>query len=130
ALTLAGAGGLTGYGEERAAVMVKYNYLPEPYNDMIFAVIVTRWGLTGGLVTLGLYLMLVLSFVQVAAGTKDPFARLASAGFAGLMFSQATINIGMTLGLLPITGMNLPFVSYGGTSLVSTFMMMGLILNF
>ncbi len=130
AMTLIGAGQLTGYGEERAATVIRFNRLPETYNDMIFAVIVNRWGMIGGVVTLGLYLVVVLSFVLVAAKSKDPFARLACVGFAGLTFSQATINIGMTLGLLPITGINLPFVSYGGSSLISTFAMMGLVINF
>ena len=129
-IALMGAGGLTGYGADRARVMIAANALPWPENDMIFVVIVARWGLMGGLVTLGLYLMLILSFVQVAARSKDPFVRLVCAGFAGLMFTQTAVNIGMTVGLLPITGINLPFVSYGGTSLVSTFIMMGLVLNF
>ena len=65
-----------------------------------------------------------------AARTKDPFARLSVVGFAGLLFTQMAINIGMNIGLLPIIGITLPFVSYGGSSLVATFLMVGLVLNF
>ncbi len=130
AMNLVGAGWVYGNGQERAATLVKYNRLPHDHNDMIFAVLVNRWGLVGGLATLGLYLLLVLSFVLVAARNKDPFARLATVGFAGMLFSQAMINIGMTAGLLPITGITLPFVSYGGSSLVTTFAMVGLVMNF
>jgi len=130
AMKLIGAGRVTGYGEQRASTIIHYNRIPEAYNDMIFAVIVNRWGLMGGLVTLGLFMLIILSFVLVAARSKDPFVRLVCAGFAGLTFTQVTINVGMTLGLLPITGINLPFVSYGGTSLVSQFALMGLVINF
>lgn len=130
AMNLIGSGGFLGYGEERSRTIVKFNHVPHNYNDMIFAVIVNRWGFVGGAVTIALYLLLLLSFVLVAARSKDPFARLATVGFGGLIFSQAAINMGMTLGLLPVTGINLPFVSYGGTSLVTLFIMVGLVLNF
>ncbi len=130
AMTLVGSGKLTGYGNERSPVIVNYNKLPEDHNDMIFAVIVNRWGLLGALGTLSLYGVLVASFLLTAAKSKDPFARLACVGFAGLLFMQMAINIGMNIGLLPIIGITLPFVSYGGSSLVATFLMIGLVLNF
>jgi len=130
AMTLAGSGGLRGYGAQRSQTMVRFNRLPEDHNDMIFAVIVNRWGLLGGGATLGLYLLLVLSMLGVAGGTKDPFARLATVGFAGLLFSQAVVNVGITLGLVPVTGITLPFVSYGGSSLITAYAMIGLVLNF
>ena len=130
AMTLAGSGAVWGYGAERSQTMVKFNKLPHDHNDMIFAVIVNRWGLVGGAATLGLYLILVVSLLLVAGGTKDPFARLAIVGFSGLIFSQAVINVGMVVGLLPITGITLPFVSYGGSSLLMTYLMIGLVINF
>lgn len=130
AMQLVGSGGVVGYGLDRSAEIVHFNHLPHDHNDMIFAVIVNRWGFAGALVTLGLYLVLILSFVLVAARSKDPFARLATVGFGGVIFSQAIINIGMTVGLLPITGITLPFISYGGSSLMMTFIMVGLVLNF
>jgi cell division protein FtsW (lipid II flippase) len=130
AMTLVGSGQAGGYGAERSAVIVGHNKLPEDHNDMIFAVIANRWGLYGSLATLGLYAVLVGSFLLTAARTKDPFARLAIVGFSGLLFMQMAINIGMNIGLLPIIGITLPFVSYGGSSLVATFLMVGLVLNF
>jgi len=130
AMTLVGSGGVYGYGAGRSDTIVRFNRLPEAHNDMVFAVIVNRWGLLGGAVTLGLYLVLVGSFLWVAGGTKDPFARLATVGFAGLLFSQAAINVGMTIGMLPVTGITLPFVSYGGSSLATTYAMVGLVINF
>ncbi len=130
AMTLIGAGGVAGYGEERSAVILEYNRLPEDHNDMIFAVIVNRWGLLGALLTLSLYAVLVLGVLLVAARSKDPFARLSCVGFAGMIFTQATINMGMTVGLLPITGITLPFISYGGSSLLFSYAMIGLVMNF
>ena len=130
AMTLLGSGGVAGYGEDRSKVIVRYNHLPEDHNDMIFAVIVNRWGLLGGAATIGLYALVVVSFLIVAGQAKDPFARLTSVGFAGVIFWQASTNMAMTLGILPITGITLPFVSYGGSSLLATFMMVGLVANF
>lgn len=130
AQTLIGSGQITGYGNDRSPVIVSHNKLPEDHNDMIFAVIANRWGLVGAMGTLALYAVLVLSFLLTAARSKDPFARLSAVGFAGLLFMQMAINVGMNIGLLPIIGITLPFVSYGGSSLVATFLMIGLVLNF
>ncbi len=130
AMNMIGSGGLSGYGAERSQVIVQFNHLPEDHNDMIFPVIVNRWGFMGGAVIVGLYLVIVLSFLDVAARSKDPFGRVACVGFAGMILTQTTINIGMTLGILPITGITLPFVSYGGSSLLATFAIIGLVLNF
>ncbi|MEM9414293.1 MAG: FtsW/RodA/SpoVE family cell cycle protein [Planctomycetota bacterium] len=130
AMRLVAAGGITGYGKERAATIIEYNKLPYDHNDMIFPVIVNRWGLLGALAVFGLYFVLVGSILWVAGRSKDPFARLSCVGFAGLIFAQATINIAMTLGLMPITGITLPFISYGGSSLLFTFIMVGLVINF
>jgi cell division protein FtsW (lipid II flippase) len=130
AMNLVGAGGLTGYSREDAATIVRLNELPFDHNDMIFAIIVNRWGLLGGMAVLGCYLLLILSFLIVASRSKDPFVRLSVVGFAGFIGAQVAINIGMNVGLLPIIGITLPFVSYGGSSLVASFMMLGLVMNF
>ncbi|MFA9477192.1 FtsW/RodA/SpoVE family cell cycle protein [Phycisphaerales bacterium AB-hyl4] len=130
AITIVGSGGVRGVGGEQSATLLRFNHLPENHNDMIFAIIVNRWGLIGGVAVMGLYIVLVSSFFLVAARSKDPFARLVCVGFGGMMFIQAAINIGVTVGLLPITGITLPFVSYGGSSLVAAFVMVGLMLNF
>ncbi len=130
ATRLAGAGGITGVGRDRAHTLIKYNRLPEPHNDMIFSVIVCRWGLLGAMVTVAMYFVLLASFLLTAARSKDPFARLCCVGFGGIIFTQASINIGVCVGILPVTGITLPFISYGGSSLLFTFAMVGLVINF
>jgi len=130
AMRLVGSGQFVGYGAEKSPTIVRLNAVPKDYNDMIFAVIVNRWGLLGGLTVMGLHLILAISFLIVAVRSRDPFARLTIIGLLGLLGSQMVINIGMTLGLVPIIGVTLPFVSYGGSSLVASFIMVGLLLNF
>lgn len=130
ARTLVGAGGISGYGSERAPVILRFNRLPESHNDMIFAVIVNRFGAFGGVAILGLFGLMSLTWLYIAGVSKDPFARLVCVGFSAQMFFQMLMNTGMSMGLLPIIGMNLPFVSYGGSSLVISFCVVGLTLNF
>lgn len=130
AMRMVAAGGVTGYGKQRSATIIDYNDLPFDYNDMIYPVVVNRWGLIGGWAVLALYIVLVGSMLLVAARSRDPFARLSCVGFAGIIFTQASINIAMTVGLMPITGITLPFISYGGSSLLFTFIMVGLVINF
>jgi cell division protein FtsW (lipid II flippase) len=127
---LVSAGGATGYGKERAAVILKYNRLPLDHNDMIFAVIINRWGFSGGAAVLLMYLLLLGSFVLVAARAREPFTRLTVVGMAAMIFTQAAVNMAVTVGLLPVTGITLPLVSYGGSSLVATYIMIGLAINF
>jgi len=130
AVTLIGAGGWTGYGAERSRTLLRYNALPEDHNDMVFVVIVNRWGLLGGLMTLGLFAILLGGYLTVAARSRDPFVRLATVGLASVLSMQVFINVGVTLGLLPVTGITLPFVSYGGSSLLAAYGTLGLVLNF
>lgn len=129
AMTVVGAGGLSGLGERRSRAVVHFNRLPEDHNDMIFAVIVNRFGFAGGLATLGLFGVWILGAIGAAAACKDPFGRLVAVGLAAFVAAQAFVNVGMTVGALPITGMTLPFVSYGGSSMVAAMMMTGLVFN-
>jgi cell division protein FtsW (lipid II flippase) len=129
AMTLVGAGGVTGVGREHARDLIHYNKLPEEHNDMVFAVVACRWGMLGALALWGLFGLLVTGGLLTAAVCREPFGRLIVVGITAVFFSQMTINTGMTIGLLPITGMTLPFVSYGGSSLVSAWLMIGVILN-
>src|SRR5690606_1637077 len=103
--------------------------LPEEHNDMIFAVIVCRWGFAGGAAIAGLFLLFIGAGLATAALCRDPFGRLVVVGAVSLVAVQATVNLGMTVGLLPITGMTLPFVSYGGSSLVASWLQVGLLLG-
>lgn len=129
-IMLVAAGGLTGLGEQPAATLIRFNRLPEDHNDMIFAVIVNRWGLVGAAAVVGLYGVLIAALMRVAARTKDGFARVVIVGFAAILLAQAFVNIGMAVGLLPIIGTTLPFISYGGSSLLASYAMIGLTLNF
>ena len=129
AQTLIGAGGVTGLGGTKSRAVVHYNRLPEDHNDMIFSVVINRFGLFGGLLVMGLYLLWLLGATLTAGMCKDPFGRLLVVGLSAMVAAQVIVNMGMNLGVLPITGMTLPFVSYGGASLVVAFLMTGLIVN-
>lgn len=130
ALNLVGSGQLIGYGKEQTRTLVNFNGLPEPHNDMIFAVITNRWGLVGALAILAIFQVIVGSILLVAVRTRDPVARLTCVGFAGLLLTQVAINVGVCIGLVPVTGLTLPFISYGGSSLMMSFAMIGLVINF
>lgn len=129
-IMLVGAGGLAGLGEQQAATLIGFNRLPEDHNDMIFTVIVNRWGLVGAVAVTGLYGLLIAAMMRVAARNKDGFARVVIVGFAAILLAQTFVNIGMAVGLLPIIGTTLPFISYGGSSLLASYAMIGLTLNF
>ncbi|MBT5656837.1 MAG: FtsW/RodA/SpoVE family cell cycle protein, partial [Phycisphaerae bacterium] len=129
AMTLIGAGGVSGHGQKQAARLLHWNHLPEEHNDMVFAVIVTRWGLFGGLVTWGLFGVMALGGLLVAAQCREGFSRLVAIGATTLLLTQMVVNTGMTIGVMPITGMTLPFVSAGGSSLVAVWLLIGLLLN-
>ncbi len=104
-------------------------HLPAAREDFIFCLIGERWGLVGCVAVLGLYCLLYGSGLRIAAGTQEPFGRLMAVGIVTLLATQTVINAGMTVGLMPITGMTLPLASYGGSSLVSTCLAIGLLLN-
>jgi cell division protein FtsW (lipid II flippase) len=129
AMTLVGAGGVQGVGRDHASTLVRYNHLPEEHNDMVFAVITCRWGFLGGVVVWTLFGLLGLGGYLVSAFARDTVGRVLAAGLVTMLLVQMVINTGMTIGLLPITGMTLPFVSAGGSSLVTAWMTIGLILN-
>jgi rod shape determining protein RodA len=129
AMTLVGAGGVQGVGRDHASTLVRYNHLPEEHNDMVFAVITCRWGFLGGVVVWTLFGLLGLGGYLVSAFARDTVGRVLAAGLITMLLVQMVINTGMTIGLLPITGMTLPFVSAGGSSLVTAWMTIGLLLN-
>ncbi len=127
AMTLIGAGQDIGVGKERAKELLRANHLPEEHNDMIFAVIALRWGFWGALGLWSLYGMFGIGGIIAAIGCKDPFPRLVAVGITTMVISQMIINTAMTLGLAPITGLTLPFVSAGGSSLVIAWLMAGIL---
>lgn len=129
AQTLIGAGQLAGTSDRHSRALVHYARLPERHNDMVISPIVNRFGFAGGLAVLGLYLVWISGALLTAGASKDPFGRLTAVGLAAFIAAQMVINIGMNVGLLPIIGITLPFVSYGGSSMLTVWLMTGLIVN-
>ncbi|MDP2288997.1 MAG: putative lipid II flippase FtsW [Actinomycetota bacterium] len=123
-----GTGGVLGVG--LGASREKWGALPEAHTDFIFSVIGEELGLIGTLSVLILFAVLAFAVFRLTRTTSDPFVRLASAGVGSWIVVQAIVNIGAVLGLLPITGVPLPFVSYGGSSLIPTLAAIGMLLAF
>jgi cell division protein FtsW (lipid II flippase) len=128
AITLAGAGGVAGVGKEFATPLIKFNRLPEEFNDMIFVVVACRWGLLGGVAIWLLGLLYTFGCFLVALRSTNSFGRLVAMGIGTMFFAQLAVNTGMTIGVLPVSGMTLPFVSYGGSSLVSLWVTTGVLM--
>jgi rod shape determining protein RodA len=122
------SGGLTGYGFGRGP-FIQYGFLDERHNDLIFCVIAHQWGFFGCMAFLGLYVMIIAAGLEIAAHNIDPFARLLAVGITAMFVVEVVVNVGMTLGLMPITGLTLPFVSYGGSSLLVNMTAVGLLNN-
>jgi cell division protein FtsW len=108
----------------------KWGTLPEAHTDFIFAVIGEELGLFGTLVVLALFMLLAYTGLRIAMRTREPFVRYASAGITVWLLSQALINLGMVLGLLPVIGIPLPLVSYGGSALLPTLVALGMLCAF
>jgi len=123
-----GSGGLLGYGWGNGTY-VRHGRLPDRHNDFIMAVIGQQWGFAGCVLVLGCFAVIVIAGVRVASVTADPFARLLSVGVVVLITMQVIINVGMSVGLMPITGMSLPFVSYGGSGLITNFIAVALLIS-
>lgn len=121
-------GGLWGSGI--GASSQKWGNLPGAHTDFIFAIIGEEFGLFGTLVVLALFVLLAYAGIRIAARTPIRFVRYASAGIVVWLLAQALINIGMVLGMLPVIGIPLPLVSYGGSALVPTLVSLGLLLGF
>jgi len=126
-LIAVGSGGLFGRGFGQS--VEKFNYLPEPSGDSIFAVFAEEAGFAGAVLLVILFLALSARGIAIAGHSHDLFGGLIVLGFSFIILFQAFINISAMLGIIPLTGMPLPFVSHGGTALVAVLIMCGLILN-
>jgi rod shape determining protein RodA len=123
-----GSGGLTGkgFGEGTQNTL---RYLPEKHTDFIYSIISEELGFAGAASVVVFFLLLVLLILKVAVYTREPFGRLAVTGIGVAFAAQSFENLGMTMGLTPITGIPLPFVSLGGSSLLTSFLFLGIALN-
>ncbi len=115
-----------GYGNSRQ----KYLYLPEPQNDFIFSIVAEELGFIGAAFIVLLFTVFLVASFGIAVRTKDRFSMLVVSGMSAMIFFQTFLNIGVVSGLLPVTGVTLPFISYGGSSLLTTWMAVGVILHF
>ena len=113
-----GSGKLWGKGYLHGT-QTKYSFVPEQSTDFIFCTVGEEWGFAGSIVVIGLYLFLVLRTILIAERQRSPFSRIYGYGVASIIFFHVMINIGMTIGLVPVIGIPLPFISYGGSSLLS-----------
>ena len=124
-----GSGGLTGNGMFVEGAMSQLNYVPADWTDFIYATIGETWGFVGCISVLVGYLLILLRMLYLAWYTRDKFGRLIIIGVMGMLLFHVLENIAMTLGLMPITGIPLPFLSYGGSNMVTNMGGVGLVLN-
>lgn len=123
-----GSGGFWGKGYLKGT-QGPLRFLPEKHTDFIFSVFAEEWGFVGSIVLLGIYLVLFLRGLDTAMLAKDEFGRLTALGITSMFFIYFCVNIGMTLGMMPVVGVPLPFMSYGGTALLSNFAAAGILIS-
>lgn len=124
-----GSGGLYGKGAWAEGTLTHLNYVPENHTDFIFSVVGETLGFVGALVLLGLYAFVIYRMLMLAFHTGDKFGQLIIIGVMAMLLFHVFENIGMCIGVMPITGIPLPFISYGGTNLVVNMVGVGLVLN-
>ncbi|NIA29781.1 MAG: rod shape-determining protein RodA [Actinobacteria bacterium] len=123
-----GSGGFFGKGLLQGT-QTQLRFLPAQHTDFIFSVLAEEWGFIGSLVVLVTFFIFLYRSVQIAAHTQNLFSSLLTIGAVTIFAFQVFVNIGMTLGIMPVTGLPLPFISYGGSSMISSMILAGLILN-
>lgn len=123
-----GSGGISGKGYLQGT-QTQLSFIPEHHTDFIFSVVGEEWGFVGCVVVLGLYYFMIQRTFEISRKARDREGSLLALGIASMFAVQIVINVGMTVGLLPVTGLTLPFISYGGSSLVFSFAAVGILLN-
>ncbi|WP_392486612.1 rod shape-determining protein RodA [Haloimpatiens sp. FM7315] len=123
-----GSGGILGKGFNNGT-QTSLSFIPEAHTDFIFSVVAEEWGLIGAGILLSLYGILIYRFIKIARTSKDIFGSVICVGVISTFLFSLIQNIGMTIGIMPITGITLPLMSYGGSSILSSFMAIGLVLN-
>lgn len=123
-----GSGGISGKGYLQGT-QTQLSFIPEHHTDFIFSVLGEEWGFVGCMVVLILYFIMLQKSFEIARKARDREGSLLALGIASIFAVQVVVNIGMTVGLLPVTGLTLPFISYGGSSLVFSYIAIGMLLN-
>ena len=124
-----GSGGITGKGLEGKNTQTSLDFVPEQHTDFIFTAVGEQLGFVGSASLLGLFAFLIWRALRIATLSRDLYGTLVAVGIATLWAFQIFVNVGMTMGIMPITGIPLPFISYGGSSLVTNFAAVGVLLN-
>jgi rod shape determining protein RodA len=124
-----GSGLLLGKGYLRGK-MARLEFIPNRHTDFIFATIGEEFGFIGGAILILLFLYFIYHLLSSLRGLRDEAGQLVIAGGTGLFLYHIATNLGMVLGILPVTGITLPFISYGGSSLLANFLLLGIMLNF
>jgi rod shape determining protein RodA len=125
ALIAVGSGGKTGRGDQ--ASQTELDFLPDRHTDFIFAVIGERFGFMGAAFVLSLYALLIWRALRIVTLSKNFYGALIAGGIAAMLMFQVFVNVGMNLGIMPVTGITLPLMSYGGSSVLATFLAIGLL---
>jgi rod shape determining protein RodA len=124
-LTAIGSGGKTGRGDQ--STQTELNFLPEHHTDFIFAVVGEEFGFVGAALVLSLFALLIWRALRILTMSKNFYGALVAGGITAMLMFQVFVNVGMTIGIMPITGIPLPLMSYGGSSVVTTLMAIGLL---
>jgi len=127
-ITAVGSGGLYGKGFLQGT-QSQYRFLPMQSTDFIFSIIAEEWGFIGSFLVLILFTVVLLRGIYIIWTAKDRYGKIIGAGIVGMIFFHMVVNIGMTMGVMPITGIPLPFVSYGGSSILNSLISIGILLN-
>ncbi len=120
-----GSGEKTGRGDQ--ATQTRLDFVPERHTDFIFAVIGERYGFIGAAFVLSLFALLIWRALRIVTLSKNLYGTLVAGGIAAMLMFQVFVNVGMSLGIMPITGIPLPLMSYGGSSVIATFLAVGIL---
>jgi rod shape determining protein RodA len=124
-----GSGGMKGKGIRSDDTQTSLEFVPEQHTDFIFTAVGEQLGFIGSATLLGLYALLIWRALRIATMSRDMFGTLLASGIAAMWAFQVFLNVGMTMGIMPITGVPLPFMSYGGSAMVANFVAVGLLMN-
>jgi cell division protein FtsW len=122
-----GSGNIFGLGLGNS--IQKYSYLPEAHTDFIFAIIGEEFGIVGTVVIIVLFLAFAFFGIRICQKSRDYYGRVLAGTLTAMIISQAAVNIAVVIGLIPVTGLTLPFISYGGSSLLTCMIASGILLN-